>query len=67
MEVAHSVAATVGNTEASDNVDARFIFFSCVDGELYELDRRKSALISHGPASVHNNKSKILNQSNSEK
>ncbi|VVA36936.1 PREDICTED: ubiquitin [Prunus dulcis] len=32
MEVAHSVAATGGETEASDNVDTHFICFSCVDG-----------------------------------
>ncbi|MBA0593313.1 hypothetical protein Gorai_010264, partial [Gossypium raimondii] len=32
MEVAHSVAATAGETEASDNVNTHFICFSCVDG-----------------------------------
>ncbi|XP_040988541.1 ubiquitin carboxyl-terminal hydrolase 3-like isoform X3 [Juglans microcarpa x Juglans regia] len=51
MEVAHSVAATAGETEASVNVDTHFICFACVDDELFELDGRKSRPISHGPSS----------------
>ncbi|XP_047338383.1 ubiquitin carboxyl-terminal hydrolase 3-like [Impatiens glandulifera] len=51
MEVAHSVAASAGDTEASDNVDTHFICFSCVDGQLYELDGRRSEAVSHGASS----------------
>ncbi|GFP96792.1 ubiquitin carboxyl-terminal hydrolase isozyme l3 [Phtheirospermum japonicum] len=52
MEVAHSVAATAGDTEASDNVNTHFICFTCVNGQLYELDGRRAAPISHGASSA---------------
>ncbi|XP_071698521.1 ubiquitin carboxyl-terminal hydrolase 3-like [Rutidosis leptorrhynchoides] len=51
MEVAHSDAVAAGETEASDNVNDHFICFACVNGQLYELDGRKSAPVSHGPSS----------------
>ncbi|KAJ4848111.1 Ubiquitin carboxyl-terminal hydrolase 3 [Turnera subulata] len=51
MEVAHSVAASAGETEASDNVDTHFICFTCANGELFELDGRKTGPISHGASS----------------
>lgn len=54
MEDAHSVAATAGDTEASSDVDEHYICFTCVDGELYQLDGMKSQPISHGPSSPSN-------------
>ncbi|WOL16705.1 ubiquitin carboxyl-terminal hydrolase 3 [Canna indica] len=50
MEDAHSVAATGGDTEASSEVDQHYICFTCVDGELYELDGEKSQPLCHGPS-----------------
>ncbi|KAK3144077.1 hypothetical protein QOZ80_4AG0308510 [Eleusine coracana subsp. coracana] len=54
MENAHSVAVTAGDTEAKDGVIEHYVCFSCVDGELYELDGGKSQPIYHGPSSPDN-------------
>ncbi|XP_020263480.1 ubiquitin carboxyl-terminal hydrolase 3-like [Asparagus officinalis] len=51
MEDAHAVAAIAGDTEASTDVDEHYICFTCVDGELYQLDGAKTRPISHGPSS----------------
>ncbi|KAG1362127.1 ubiquitin carboxyl-terminal hydrolase 3 [Cocos nucifera] len=63
MEDAHSVAATAGDTEASSNVDEHYICFTCVDGELYELDGMKSQPTSHGsssPSSLLQDAAKVI-------
>ncbi|PVH35673.1 hypothetical protein PAHAL_7G241100 [Panicum hallii] len=51
MEDAHSAAVSAGDTEAKDGVIEHYICFSCVDGDLYELDGGNSRPISHGPSS----------------
>ncbi|KAJ0970694.1 hypothetical protein J5N97_018653 [Dioscorea zingiberensis] len=51
MEDAHSVAATAGDTEAKPIVEEHYICFTCVDGELYELDGMRFQPILHGPSS----------------
>ncbi|XP_076913792.1 ubiquitin carboxyl-terminal hydrolase 3-like [Bidens hawaiensis] len=51
MEVAHSDAVAAGETETTDDVNDHFICFACVKGQLYELDGRRTAPLSHGPSS----------------
>ncbi|KAF7002868.1 hypothetical protein CFC21_018280 [Triticum aestivum] len=51
MEDAHSVAAAGGDTEAKDGVIEHYVCFTCVDGELYELDGGKPQPIHHDRAS----------------
>ncbi|KAL0395024.1 UNVERIFIED_CONTAM: Ubiquitin carboxyl-terminal hydrolase 3 [Sesamum latifolium] len=63
MEVAHSVAATAGDTEASADVDTHFICFTCVNGQLYELDGRRAGPISHGasfPSTLLQDAAKVI-------
>ncbi|TDH66265.1 hypothetical protein CCR75_001854 [Bremia lactucae] len=55
LEETHSSAAEAGQSEQLANVDdpisTHFVCFSCVDGDLYELDGRKKRPINHGPSS----------------
>ncbi|MCE7766657.1 hypothetical protein GQL56_28940, partial [Pseudomonas putida] len=37
-----------------EDVNTHFICFTCADGQLYELDGRRSAPISHGASSPNN-------------
>jgi len=54
MEDAHSVAAIAGDTEATPEVNEHYICFTCVDGELYELDGVKNQPVLHGASSPEN-------------
>ncbi|POM72876.1 Ubiquitin carboxyl-terminal hydrolase, partial [Phytophthora palmivora] len=55
LEETHSSAAEAGQSEQLESVDdpinTHFVCFSCVDGNLYELDGRKKRPINHGPSS----------------
>ncbi|XP_067122785.1 ubiquitin carboxyl-terminal hydrolase isozyme L3-like [Centruroides vittatus] len=50
----HEASAQEGQTEAPDaeeDVNLHFVTFVCIDGNLYELDGRKSVPINHGSCS----------------
>ncbi|KAE9041763.1 hypothetical protein PR003_g4230 [Phytophthora rubi] len=55
LEETHSSAAEAGQSEQLESVDdpinTHFVCFSCVDGNLYELDGRKKRPINHGSSS----------------
>jgi ubiquitin carboxyl-terminal hydrolase L3 len=54
IEEIHASAAVEGQSEApaeDEDVDTHFVCFSMVEGQLYELDGRKTAPINHGECS----------------
>uniref|UniRef100_A0A0A9GH77 UCH catalytic domain-containing protein n=1 Tax=Arundo donax TaxID=35708 RepID=A0A0A9GH77_ARUDO len=51
MEDAYS-ASLIGDTDSNDDIQEHLVCFSCVDGELYELDGLKLKPISHGSSST---------------
>jgi ubiquitin carboxyl-terminal hydrolase L3 len=48
LETSHEVAAAMGQSEIVEQVNAHFVTFTCIDGNLYELDGRKAFPINHG-------------------